>query len=240
MDMKDIFGAIASGVLGQTGQAQGGSTGVASQTMTYGSHVYTVSGEINVNDSSTGKRDKPTASVSFTNVPSSYEEFEAVYNGLLGKSIQGCAAMLPMAYELYARDEATGDKCLGLLCNSDVTKVNITRILKTKIVASKYSPANDPYIQRYMPAALLKGASAGNGYRPARPYTVEMCASVNRPYQMAQGTDYYIYIIADGWDTNQRQVEILKSNGSEMYKVFNCPSTYSQCKIYSGQWDGLE
>ena len=68
--------------------------------------------------------------VTFTNIPSGYTEFEAVYNNLLGKSIQGTAAMVPMAIEMYARDAALGERCLNLLCNAPTTVSEMIRILK--------------------------------------------------------------------------------------------------------------
>ena len=139
-----------------TAQASGNS-------LTYGDHVYTVNGEIDYNST---EHKTPTANVTFTHVPSGYTEFEVVYNGLLGKSIQGTAAMIPMALEIYARDASTGERCLRLLCNSASTVDGIIRILKTKLVPSEYSPENDQYIQRYMPAALQKGAPNTNAYRP--------------------------------------------------------------------------
>ena len=213
---------------------------VNGNTMTYGDHTYTVSGEINFNDNYTGYRGTPTASVSFTNFPSGYAEFEAVYNGLLGKSVQGTAAMIPMAIELYARDASVGERCFNLLCNSSSTVSGIIRILKTKLVPSQYAGADDPYIQRYMAAALLKGAMASNAYTPEEPYTVEMCCSANKPQNSSYGMVYYVYILAKGWDTEQRQVEILQPNGSDLYKVFNCPSCYVQCKNIVGTWGGLK
>lgn len=213
---------------------------VNGNTLTYSDHTYTVSGEINFNDNYTGYRGTPTASVSFTNFPSGYAEFEAVYNGLLGKSVQGTAAMIPMAIELYARDAAVGERCFNLLCNGPATVSGITRILKTKLVPSQYAGDNDPYIQRYMAAALLKGAMASNAYKPEEPYTVEMCCSANKPQNSSYGMVYYLYILAKGWDTEQRQVEILQPNGDERYKVFNCPSCYVQCKNIVGTWGGLK
>ena len=207
---------------------------VNGNTITYGDHSYTVSGEF------TDSYKIPTAFVTFTNFPASYEEFEAVYNGLLGKSIQGTAAMIPMAIELYARDAAVGERCLDLLCNSTSTVSGITRILKTKLVPSEHAPVNDPYIQRYMAAALLKGANANNAYSPDMPYTVEMAASPNGVHDVTGGTDTFIYIIANGWDTTQRSVEIFQADGSSMYKVYNCPSCYTQCKNIKGEWAGLQ
>ena len=214
---------------------------VNGNTLTYGDHVYTVNGEINLNETNF---QSPTAYVTFTNIPSGYTEFEAVYNGLLGKSMQGAAAMIPMAIEMYARDATLGERCLNLLCNSSTTVSGITRILKTKFNYSQYSPENDLYVQRFLPAATLKGAAYNNAYTPIDPYTVEMCRSANAPQQtqlFGYGTVYYLYILAPGgWDTFQRSVEIYKADGTDIYKVYNCPAVYTQCKNIIGAWQGLK
>jgi len=219
---------------------------------TYGSHTYEVTGTIpdageDVNGDGIADVDeylgKVSATVSFSNIPSGYTEFEAVYNGLLGKSIHGTAAMIPMAMEIYARNTSTGEKCFNLLCNSKETVNGIIRVLKTKIVASQYSPDNDLYIQRFLAATLLKGATPDNAYSPSTPYTVEMGPSVNKPQEISisgNGTDYFLYIFGKGWDTEQRQVEIFMEKGASLYKVFNCPSTYTQCKNIVGTWQGLK
>ena len=212
---------------------------VDGNSLTYGDHVYTVNGELNY-----GSTDykNPTAYVTFTNIPSGYAEFEAVYNNLLGKTPQGVAAMVPMAIEIYARDQATGERCLNLLCNSSATVNNITRILKTKLTASKYSPENDSYLQRYMAAALLKGANNQNAYTPSEPYTVEMCTSPNgiQDAPLTGGKVYYLFILADGWDTYQRSIEVFQPYNTDTYKVFNCPAAYAQCKNIIGTWPGLK
>ena len=210
-------------------------------TLTYGSHVYTVNGELNY---SSTIFNSPTAYVTFTNVPSGFTEFKAVYENLLGKTPQGTAAMVPMAIEIYARNASTGEKCFNLLCNGSATVSEIVRILKTKFNYSQYSPENDQYVQRYLPAALLKGASYTNGYSPIEPYTVEMCANPNgiQDAPLTGGTVYYTYILAPGgWDTFQRTVEIFQPYGASTYKVFNCPATYTQCRnLQNGPWQGLK
>lgn len=210
-------------------------------TLTYGEHVYTVNGEINLNAT---VFNSPTAHVTFTNIPSGYTEFEAVYNNLLGKSMQGAAAMIPMAIEMYARDAALGERCLNLLCNGPATVSEMTRILKTKFNYSQYSPENDLYVQRFLPAATLKDAAYNNAYTPTEPYTVEMCRSANAPQQtqlFGYGMVYYLYILAPGgWDTFQRSVEIYKAEGTDVYKVYNCPAVYIQCKNIIGTWQGLK
>ena len=214
---------------------------VNGNTLTYGSHTYTVNGEIELNGT---YFQSPTATVTFTNIPSGYKEFEAVYNNLLGKSIQGTAAMVPMAIEIYARNASTGEKCLNLLCNGTATVSEITRTLKQKFNYSEYSPENDQYVQRYLPAALLKDASYINGYAPIEPYTVEMCRSANAPQDapLTGGMVYYTYILTSGgWDTFQRAIDVIQPYGSDTYKVFNCPAAYSQCRtLQNGPWQGLK
>ena len=207
-------------------------------TFNYGQHTYTMRGTLSMESYD------PQASgeVTFTHVPTDFAEFEAVYTQFLGKTPHGTAAMMPMAMELYGRDRALGLQCLKLICYpSNVNSV--TSILDTKYKASSQSPDNDPYVQRYLPAAVLKGATPDNAYRPQEPYTVEMKASVNSHKQMqfmGDGTVMYIYVMGKGWDTEQRQVDIVRQSGSELHQVFNCPSLYTQCKIIKGKWSGLK
>ena len=217
---------------------------IEGNTLTYGSHSYSVEGDLDATGM-TGRYDTPTASVSFTNIPSGYNEFKAVYNGLLGNSIQGTAAMIPMAIEIYARNSYTGERCLKLLCHDESTVKEILSVLKERFKINEYGGENDPYIQRYLPAALLKGATPKNAYRPSEPYMVEMCPSVNKPQSISSGIDNFVYILCKGWDTGgynyaQRQVEIIQPKGGGLYKVFSCPSTYVQCKEIVGTWKGLK
>ncbi len=220
--------------------------------MKYGDHTYTQKGKISqVSINSVGsalgsafglgnrvKYDKPTATVTFTNIPSDYEEFEAVYTQFLGKTIHGTAAMIPMAIEMYARDAEVGKKCFELICNGPATVSGIIRILKEKLPPN--ADYSDSYTQRYMAAALLKGAKDKNAYTPDYPYTVQMCMSPNKSQNVTGGVDTFIYILAKGWDTEQRSVEIFKGYDDDLYKVYNCPSCYTQCKNIRGTWKGLK
>ena len=203
-------------------------------TWTYGEHTYTMKGNLTADKY---KKDG-FGEVTFTNVPSDYNEFETLYSEFLGRTPHGTAAMMVMAMEMYARDREVGKKCIELICYPSNVNSVIPR-LKDKFGAQP----GDSYGQRYLPAAVLKGATPANGYRPNRPYTVEMDASVNKHQELkivGSGTVMYIYIIGGGWDTQQRQVEIILEPGHEQYQVFNCPSLYTQCKQIHGEWGGLE
>ena len=210
----------------------------AQSTWSYGSHQFTMKGNFTAQSYS----QKATGVVTFTNVPQNYEEFEALYTQFLGKTPHGTAAMMPMAMEIYGRDRDEGKRCIELICypsnvNSVVSQLN------QKFGTSKYAPANDGYHQRYLPAAVLKGATPENGYTPQTPYTVEMKASVNKHQEltfMGQGTVLYIYIMGKGWDTNQRSVEIIKQPDSELHQDSACTALYTQCKPIRGTWPGLK
>ena len=235
--MRSFLSMLLGGVLsmaGLTSEAQG----KKQTTFTYGSHTYTMEGTLTAEAYDANA----TGTVTFTHIPADYAEFEAVYTQFLGKTPHGAAAMMPMAMELYRRDREVGLKCLKLLCYP--TNVNsVTSILNTKYGPSKFSPDNDPYLQPYLPAAVLKGAVPDNGYTPLRPYTVEMRASVNKHQDLqfsGTGRVVYLYVMGKGWDTEQRQVEVILQPDSPLHQVFNCPSLYTQCKQIRGQWRGLE
>ncbi|MCR5325947.1 MAG: hypothetical protein K6E37_04250 [Bacteroidales bacterium] len=217
---------------------------VNGNTLRYGDHTYTVSGTIEYDFEPVAFSKAPTASVTFSNIPSGYNEFKAVYEGLLGKSLAGTAAMVPMALEIYARSSSTGEKCLALLCKDDVTVDGIIRVYRSKFVPSSAAGADDPYLQRYLPAALLKGAVYDNAYRPDEPYTVEIGPSANKPQETKMapyGTVYFTYIYCDGWETRNRGVDIFLPRDETFYKVQGCSSCYVQCRtIYKGPWEGLK
>lgn len=207
------------------------------KTWTYGDHTYTQQGTLTAKQYDR----KAKGVVTFTNVPSDYEEFETLYTQFFGKTPHGTAAMMVMAMEIYGRDRQVGRKCIELI-NYPSNVNSVISILNDKYGSSQYAPANDSYHQRYLPAAVLKGATPQNGYRPQEPYTVEMKASVNKHQDMTfggTGRVMYIYIMGDGWDTHQRSVEIIKQPDSELHQVFNCPSLYTQCKQIRGEWQGL-
>lgn len=167
--------------------------------------------------------------VTFTGFPASYEEFADLYENFLGKTPQGTAALATMAMEIYFRDAEAGEKCVDLLCSSGCAG-EVKRGVGEKVRSWKQ---NDKYGQRYLPAAVLKGASAENGYQPQTPYTIEMKASVNK-HEKVQisdlGTCLYIYVMGDGWDSHQRPVQVFLPEGGDHYKMWSASALYMQCK----------
>ena len=182
-------------------------TEAKAETFSINGHNYTV------------RKDEDAVLVSFTNIPSDAEELKQVYRNLLGKSEYTVPALIPMAMEIYARDRQEGEKCFAAFCSS-LAVSEILRILK-----EKFGRPNDSYCQRYLPAALLQGASNMNAYTPNTPYTVriEHAANADTESAMYNGKYFFLVIIADGWDTRQRGVQVLKTYDNDFYVVNGCP-----------------
>lgn len=213
---------------------------VDGNTMTYDNHTYTMDGNFDEDYVTNGK-----AKVTFTNIPSDYEEFRTVYEEFLGTTSYGVSAMLPMAFELWGRDHEVGKQCIALITGGTCYN-EIMRQLPAHMEMSSQSPADDPYVQRCLPAAILQGATKENGYNPTEPYTVNI--SIGRKAQWAEESEilqsnvYQLYLISgNAWNTQQRTVTIQRAwRGDKLYRVNNCSSLYVNIFAPRQDWNGLK
>ncbi len=213
---------------------------VDGNTMTYGSHRYTMEGNFDRDYTAGG-----TAKVTFTNVPSDLQEFTTVYEKFLGKKPYGVAAMLPMAFEMWGRNHDEGERCIEMIAGYTCHR-EIMRQLPPHMVASRFSPENDPYVQRCLPAAVLEGATKENGYNPTEPYTVNITigreAAWGEESEILQANVYQLYILSgNAWNTPQRTVTVmLPWRGEQLYKVNSCPALYVNIFVPRQEWKGLK
>ena len=140
--------------------------------------------------------------VTFTAFPASYEEFADLYENFLGKSPHGTAALATMAMELFFRNPEVGEKCVDLICSQGCAS-EMKRGVSDKVRAWQ---SHDSYGQRYLPAAVLKGASGGTGV------CVLLC------------------VLGEGVEGGKRSVEVLLPDGAERYQIWSASSLYMQCK----------
>lgn len=213
---------------------------VDGNTLSYGSHTYTMDGNFNDAYVVSGK-----AKVTFTNVPADYDEFCTVYEQLLGKTSYGVSAMLPMAFELWARDHDMGKQCIALITGGTCYN-EIMRQLPDHIVTSAHAPAGDGYAQRCLPAAVLEGATKENGYNPVEPYTVNIAigrqAQWGEESELLQANVYQLYLVSgNAWNTPQRTVTVMKQwRGDGLFRVNNCSSLYVNIFVPRQEWNGLK
>ena len=163
--------------------------------------------------------------VSFDEFPTTLQEWKTMQQKLGGEP-QGAVALQVMAFELYRNNRTDGEAALRL--NNTSTNYNST-VERLREIMGKDAYYARPYIAR----AMLSGARPENGYTVRPPYTIEMKVDPNKRYQESQllkGTVIYLLIFSEGWDTNWRNVEVVKPAGSDYYVVSNCPAMYTQCK----------
>lgn len=211
--------------------------------LTYGDHNYELKGEIDFDFDPATFKPHVESTLEFSNIPSGFTEFKAVYENYLGKTPQGVASMVPMLLEIYCRDYETGEKCLRLIVSEETKFTNINRAI-TDHVARTAEQAQDSYRQRYLPAANLVGAKWQNDYAPTEPYSVEMGPAQKKPATTtypAHGTMYYLNIYAGGWDS-PRSVEIFLPLEEELYTLNACSSCYMTCTdmVKGHEWQGLK
>lgn len=161
-------------------------------------------------------------SVSFDRFPVDYDDW-ARAQAQLGHSLAGTVALELMAMQLYYYDQAEGEKAI-YACNTEVDAKGMIRLLQQKFMQSKANKG-DNYVQPYLVASYLEGASPQNAYHPNTPYEIKVRMSpVNKPQEgqiSYTGIDYFLQINCNGADTNWRGIEVAELKGEEYFKVFN-------------------
>lgn len=175
--------------------------------------------------------------VTFTNIPSGFTEFKTVYEKFLGFYPEGCIAMVPMAMEIYARDHATGEKCLRLLCRSNYA-TNALNQFKTT-----YGKNTDC---RFLAAAALQGANAENAYTPDYPYRVNVRAWLDtEDSSVAEALIMHNQVeTSGGWSNSGRHVDVhrLDIQTSGPYKIGAFSDLYLKpsTRLKGKTWQGLK
>ena len=239
--MPEGFASVAGGsTSGDDAAAVSADWNVEGNTMTYGSHRYTMDGTME-----TDYQAGATGRVTFTNVPADLEEFTTVYEQFLGKKPYGVAAMLPMAFEMWGRNHDVGERCISLITGYTCQR-EIMRQLPSHMEPVEHSPEGDPYVQRCLPAATLEGATKENGYNPTEPYAVNMtiglAATWGEESEMLEANVYQLYIISgNAWNTTKRTVSVmLPWRGPQLYKVNSCSALYVNIYVPRQDWKGLK
>ncbi len=164
-------------------------------------------------------------SLSIDRMPASYEEFVELQN-TAAQTPEGAVLMEIVAMEMYNRDRELGKKCLTL-ANTEINVNFMIRRMSDLAVPEEQSG------RPYQPAIFFAGATPMNGYNPTEPYTIQVRTSKVHKYEKVQslkGYLLYLDIFTEGFDTQWRSVEVIKQKGSDVYKVYNCPSMVTRCK----------
>ena len=175
-----------------------------------------------------------SGAVSFSRFPATVTEFKRLREQIGGEP-HGAVALQLMAYEMYRRDRKRGEECIRL--NNTLTNVNPATSRLNELFGND---AN--YARPYQIAAYLKGAAWDNGYRPDKPYTVEVEVNQGRPYEQSndfQCTVLNLIVRTQGKSGGSDMVQVLKTSKPDepsegkYFIVFNSPGLYSQVRAIS-------
>lgn len=162
------------------------------------------------------------ARVSFDRFPASFGEWQ-VAQAQLGNSLAGTVALELMAMQLYYYDQEEGEKAI-MACNTDSDGKSLIRIIGQKFKQSLAGKGDD-YVQPYLVASYLEGATPENAYHPTLPYEIVVrMHPQNKPQEGSYsftGINYYLQINCNGADTNWRGIEVAELKGEPYYRVFN-------------------
>ena len=181
--------------------------------------------------------------VEFTHFPDNEEEFKAVQEQLLGHSRPGTLALCLFSFEMYRRDRKVGEKCLKLCNLSANATITLSRISQ-KFPSNRFEKSEDPYVQPYLVATYLKGATEANHYTPDTPYVLTFTYNDNPNLLQGEYSSTYqghIYYYNVSWNGDgQRNADVLVPDDGSLVMVHGCANLVLGVPSVSGWEDELQ
>ena len=185
----------------------------------------------------------PVTTVEFTHFPANEAEFKAVQDKLLGNSRPGTLALCLFSFEVYRRDRKEGEKCVRLCNLSANATITLSRIGQ-KFPSKRYEESSDPYVQPYLVASYLKGATEANKYTPEQPYVLTFTYNDNPNVNQGEYSSSYqghVYHYNVSWNGDgERDADVLVPDDGSLVMVHNCGNLVLAVPSIDGWTDKLQ
>ena len=183
--------------------------------------------------------DAQSETVTWANFPANLEELRDAQRQI-GNTIGGAVALQLMAFEIYRHDRTEGEEAVQLV-NYKTNVQQVLSVISQRYYDSKYSPEEDLYVQPYIVASFLEGATTANRYTPNEPYRITVYWDRDRQVEeasvyMGGGHLCYVHVVNPNYSTSNRNVQVIKTSSEAYFLVQNSPSLYTQCPPISGAW----
>lgn len=175
---------------------------ITGQEAPIGDIEVSMSGSIN----HTTYTDGESATVTFSRIPRSIEEFKKVREQI-GTEPHGAVALQLMACEMFHRDHKIGKQAFDL---NNVLSNALQVADRMKDLFDGDPKSNRPYLV----AAFLKGATPENGYNPDKPYTVEIVVDKGRKYGYIrdyQAPVLHLMVLTRGDSGGKRHISVVRT-----------------------------
>ena len=230
-----LAAALLVGGCGNTSASNAGSSSAISSA-TSRQLTYSVEGRLDIDaPSPAGQRE----TVTWSSFPTTIDELRDAQRQI-GHTMGGAVALQLMAFELYRHDRATGEQAVRLVNHKNNVQ-SVLSVISQRYSKSAYAPDDDLYVQPYLVASFLKGATTANRYTPDEPYSITVFWDANRqvveasPY-MGGGRLCYVHVENPNYSTKIRSVQVIKTSADAFYLVQNSPALYTQCPPIAGAW----
>ncbi|MBQ7442991.1 MAG: hypothetical protein IJS59_03875 [Bacteroidaceae bacterium] len=200
------------------------------------SHTYTVEGHLDI-DAPDLRSQQET--VSWQHFPTTVDELREAQRQI-GNTLGGAVALQLMAFEIYRHNRVAGEEAVRLVNHRNNVQ-SVLSVISQRYGSSGHAAADDLYVQPYLVASFLKGATTANRYTPSEPYTITVCWDATRQVQEASafsggGQLCHVYVVNNNYSTPKRQVQVIRSSPEAFFLVNNSPSLYTQCPPITGAW----
>ena len=177
--------------------------------------------------------------VTWTNFPANVAELRDAQRQI-GNTLGGAVALQLMAFEIYRHDRSEGEEAVRLV-NYKSNVQSVLSVISQRYSKSEYSPEEDLYVQPYIVASFLKGATTANRYTPDEPYSITVYWDASR--QVEEASPYVggghlcrVHVVNTNYSTPKRSVQVIKTAPEAYFLIQNSPSLYTQCPPINGTW----
>jgi D-methionine transport system substrate-binding protein len=177
--------------------------------------------------------------VTWTHFPNDVAELREAQRQI-GNTLGGAVALQLMAFEIYRHDRREGEEAIRLV-NYKSNVQSVLSVISQRYSRSEHSPEEDLYVQPYIVASFLKGATTANRYTPDEPYSITVYWDASR--QVEEASPYVggghlcrVHVMNANYGTPQRSVQVIKTTPEACFLIQNSPSLYTQCPPISGRW----
>lgn len=217
-----------------TQQVTGSFTPISDEPQSTRDMTFTIEGHLDA--------DAPDAATQYekviwTHFPSDVDELRQAQQQL-GHSLGGAVALQLMAFEIYRHDRTAGEEAVRLV-NHRNNHSSVLRQLSQHF--SETTNPDDLYIQPYLVACNLEGATTDNHYSPTHPYSITVYWDKARQVEQASvymggGQLFYVHLLNPNYSTPERRVQVILNEGAQYLLIHNSPSLYTQCPPILGEW----
>lgn len=204
-------------------------------TLTYGNHQYTLNETLSL--------DGGSATITFTHFPATIREFTFLQSQLLGTSQPGTLALNLMAFEMFRRDRTKGQKCIEK-CNLSVNAKSVISNLRQKFPEERGAEITDSYMQPYLVATFLAGATEANKYQPEYPYKFTFTYNTSAYKQQGEySTSFFGHIyhwLTTRGGNKDYDATVIDPDDDDIILVHGCSNYYLAAPPVTGWEDTLK